>query len=305
MIFLTLITASLLAGTIGLAIADDPLEEESGFAEEEATLSNGDDDFRGTVGTDETSGQDGDDLLSSYFSNDTLDGGAGDDTIAGGAESDIINGAGGADVLSGGTGDDQVFGDSDDDRVFGGFGNDEVWGGEGDDFVAGDEGDDLVVGGRGTDTLRGGRGDDVLIGADIFREDIERDELSDTTLQNVILYQDDIDEGDAINADEGDDLIIVGSGDIVLSGSGEDIVQTGTWVQGDLPTFTDFDPDNDRIYVSVDLATTEFNLEITANDGDAIVSVDGMDVLRVLGGAGVVTDNHVDLSLNVLTDRPA
>ena len=99
-------------------------------------------------------------------------------------------------------------------------------------------------------------------------------------------------------------MIIAGRGDIVLSGTGEDIVQTGTWVQGNMPTFLDFEPENDRIFVSVDLATTQFDLTITEDDGDAIVTVDGMDVLRVSNGAGAVTEDHVELTLNAVTDRP-
>ena len=303
-LFLTLITASLLVGTVGVALSGDPSEDDMAI-EDDGGLGSGDDDFRGTFGGDETSGEEGDDLLSSLYSADDLDGGPGDDTIAGGAQDDLINGGDGDDVLSGGTGDDEVFGEAGDDTVMGGIGNDQVWGGEGDDFVVGGDGSDLVVGGQGEDILRGGTGDDFLIGANIFREDIKTDDLSDTTLENVIIYSDDIDDQDFINADEGNDTILVGKNDVVFGGEGADQVITGTWVNGEVPTFTDYVQGTDKIVVSVDAATSGLDVTVTTDELDAIINVDGEPVLRVSGGAGVVTSDDVELTLELMTDRPA
>ncbi len=310
MMFIALLTASLLVGTVGMAMSGDSIEDEPEQGNEpedtNPNLGNSDDDFRGSFFEDEASGQDGDDLLSSYYSNDDLEGGTGDDKIAGGAEDDVIHGHEGDDELSGGSGDDKVYGGDGDDQIIGGFETDQLFGGDGNDVIFADYGDDFIVDGLGLDVVRGGEGNDNIISAEVFREDLESDDPWDVSLQNVILYDEDADEGDLINADEGDDFILAGKNDIILAGEGEDIVSTGTWVNGEVPVFADFNPAEDKIYVAIPAENgTDFATTVVDDGADAIISVGEMEVMRVLGAAGgVLSPDDVPLTRTIMTERP-
>ncbi len=307
MIFIALLTASLLAGTVGMALSGDSIEDEPEGNEPEdmyANTSNEDDDYRGSFDEDEADGQSGDDLLSSYYSSDDLQGGEGDDKIAGGAQDDLIHGREGNDILSGGTGNDDVYGDEGDDSMLGNFGTDRLFGGDGNDFIAGGEGDDFIIGGGGTDIIRGGEGNDNIFSAGIYREDVESDDVWDTDLQNVIVYDDDDDQGDVINADEGDDTMVVGKNDVIIAGEGNDTVITGTWVNGEVPILTDYEPGNDEILVAVPAGSEGIPITVVDDGDDAVISAGGIDVLRVTGAAGTIDPDDIPKQLTIMTERP-
>ena len=124
-------------------------------------------------------------------------------------------------------------------------------------------------------------------------------------MQNVILYDDDADVGDLINADEGDDSIVVGKNDVIKAGDGNDTITTGTWVNGELPVFRDYEPGQDTILVAVPTDSKNFETSIVDDGDDAIVLVDGMGVIRVTDGAGgFLRPDDVKITLTLMTERP-
>ena len=134
MLFLSVITAAILAGTVGYAltpiIEDD---DDSIYDGNDGELSNEDDNYVGSIGLDEIFGGDGDDLIATEESVDVVEGGTGDDKLVGGAGADEVRGNEGDDVVSTGSGNDAGFGGAGDDTVQGGSGHDWLSGGDGDD----------------------------------------------------------------------------------------------------------------------------------------------------------------------------
>jgi Ca2+-binding RTX toxin-like protein len=111
------------------------------FSAIQASLHNGDDQFRGD---------------SSVAVPVRVDGGAGNDTITGGRVDDVLDGGGGNDTITGGAGVDQLFGGGGDDTLTGGIGNDTMSGDAGTDTLVWNPGDgsDILDGGTGQDTLQ-------------------------------------------------------------------------------------------------------------------------------------------------------
>jgi Ca2+-binding RTX toxin-like protein len=92
---------------------------------------------------------------------DTIYGRGGDDRLDGQAGDDLVDGGDGADQLYGGDGDDRLLGQAGADGLYGGNGADALEGGAAADALSGEAGDDVLAGGAGDDTLIGGAGNDT------------------------------------------------------------------------------------------------------------------------------------------------
>lgn len=202
-------------------------------------------------------------------------------------------------VLNGGEGNDQLFA-SQKDNLFGDEGADTLDASKGLDnnSLFGDFGDDQLIAGK-TDKLSGGAGSDTL----------------DATVGKG---------GNRIYGDQGDDLFLLGSSDLLVGGNGADKFYVGTsggnkisggegadqfWIanaklpsglnpQGGLPNslnkITDFDKGIDLIGIDKNLGITAANVSIIPDGSDALISVKGQKVVKLLDVAAnslVLTDN--------------
>lgn len=207
----------------------------------------GNDLLTGTDGADDLAGGGGNDTLHGMegddwiFGDDTYDP-AGNDVLYGGEGSDTLAGNGGHDTLNGGDGDDRLFGGEGDDRLIGDDGTDWLDGGDGDDWLSGGKGDDDLAGGLGDDTLSGGEGADSLHGGD----------------GNDVLYGA---AGDWLDGNDGDDTFIIAP-------DSAGIAHVTDYAKGD------------RIELEIAGAEPVVSL-IRAEDGSAMVLVDGAAVVRV------------------------
>lgn len=250
----------------------------------------GDDVLRGRSGMDELFGETGADALTGGYGDDLVSGGAqndlafgneGDDTVSGEAGNDELHGDDGNDALSGGTGHDLLHGGDGNDSMDGGAGNDLLFGAGGDDSLDGGDGDDYLLGGLGADALSGGEGNDTLDGTFTEGDDAFGPYDEDVT--------------DSLLGGEGDDHLFLGEGDIGVGGDGADIFESGAYIEDDsgAAVVTDFDPNEDRIQVSVDLEASP-NPDIAvvdfADGTGADIIVDGTVVLRISGAQGLDPD---------------
>ncbi|SDE40381.1 Hemolysin-type calcium-binding repeat-containing protein [Paracoccus isoporae] len=206
----------------------------------------------GGAGDDDLAGGDGDDTLRGLTGDDTLYG----DDAAEAAGHDLLQGGPGADYLAGNGGNDTVTGDGGDDRIFGGDGDDDLSGGPGDDWITGNAGDDLLRGGAGDDDLSGGSGNDTLDGGA---------------------------GADSLHGGAGDDILRGGPGDWLDGNEGDDRFEIMPGPDG-IAHITDLAP-GERILVAAGAGDTL--LSVDAEDGDAVILLDGVAVARVLGAEGL------------------
>lgn len=304
MLMLGIMTATLLAGTIGFALTGDDIEVDViDETDDDGVLSPGDDNFVDEFGLDDILGGKGDDLIDADQNSDTVFGEDGDDRLVGAQSDDIIRGGDGNDVVSTGSGNDAGFGEAGDDTVQGGSGNDWLSGGDGDDFVKGDAGDDVLFGGKGFDILRGGEGRDILVGADIFRESEEERGGVELGFEDTVLYRTDDDGADAMNGDEDDDLFILGKGDYAIGGQGNDNFITGIWAKGDASFIEDYNPEAEKILVAVEAGQPLPSITIEDVNDDAVVLMDGEPLLVLLGNAGNVISDDIVFTTEVFDTR--
>lgn len=214
-----------------------------------------------------------------------VDTGGGNDVVVGGAAPDEIHAGDGDDLVGGGDGND---------RVELGAGND-VYGVNpfledydpehlvalgvlelGNDTVRGGVGDDAISDRFGSNRLIGNQGADLLIGLD--------DESEEEPTPDVILggfgY-------DHIHADEGD---------IVEGGRGLDTITLHLpRTDGETPpqpiTITDFFKGVDTLILEGVGTDAEVALTDIEDGSGAVITLDGVEVVRVLGGAGLTLDD--------------
>jgi Ca2+-binding RTX toxin-like protein len=234
-------------------------------------------------------GSAGDDPLEGGRGNDVVLGGDGDDTLTGGEGRDWLRGGPGDDWLAGGADNDWLAGGSGADTLIGGEGNDAVLGGSGDDWLAGAAGDDVLIGGPGRDVLDGGDGADFLIGAD-----------------DAGQGEDGIDH---LNGGEGDDVLMPGPGDLASGGSGRDtfvLVRAGL-TQG-VVQLMDFEHAEDRIVLAFPEGPPPgsiIGILPGADPDEALLTLDGVVLARVAGGAGLQPEDVelIDLRAEGLSVR--
>lgn len=229
------------------------------------------DDLRGNDFSNEINGQDGDDIVMGRKGNDSLTGGKGDDTIVGGNGNDIVKGGAGKDHLVGGAAKDWIAGEDGDDVLYdangnnalnGGAGNDAIYDGDGASVLVGEDGNDLISGGSGNDLLLGGAGADTLDGG--FG--------SDTIWGNSV--SDDEDEFDLMTGGGGADIFVFA----------EDIGSN---------RITDFQNDEDRLFISSDLTDGEMNAGAVVTK---FGSLSGGNAVLNFGGGNVITLEGVSLA---------
>ena len=164
---------------------------------------------------------------------------------------------------------DDIYFVGSDGEILGDSGDDLLRGGEGDDGILGLSGDDTIYGGGGGDSIHGGEGVDHIYGND------------------------------------GDDLLYVGAGDHAYGGSGFDQFTVLNDATG--AVIEDFQSGTDIVniqYYSAEgtLPTPDLTLRDTES-GDTIVSLDGSDVLRIVGGGG--SFSLADISLEDTIEEPS
>ncbi|AWZ22084.1 calcium binding hemolysin protein, putative [Roseovarius sp. TM1035] len=244
---------------------------------------------------DEVNEDDDDTNTNDINTDDTISGTPGDDILDGTARADEITARGGDDIVSAGGGDDFVQG---------GTGVDIILGGSGADTLSGDGGDDVLIGGRGDDLIEGGAGDDVLIGIDGGLNSQTGDELNRLIQSNPTIdalrpsIGTDQHGSDTLIGGDGEDALFLSGGDFGTGGAGEDRFQIGDWIEADtVATITDYVPASDFIdYSYVSNGTAPQVSVAPDDDGNALLSVDGVVIARVLGAATTLTPASVILS---------
>jgi Ca2+-binding RTX toxin-like protein len=218
-------------------------------------------------------GLDGDDTITGSRDSDYILGGAGDDQIDARVGIDTIRAGDGDDAVSAGLGTDSVFGDAGDDTLDGGGQN---------DFLDGGAGNDVLIGGIGPDSLSGGDGDDTLSG------------LAEDRAAARNATEADEDGPDILDGGDGDDVLWLGMDDIGTGGEGADefaVDHRGDHDDG-VRTITDYNPEEDVITLHLDPTAAgetppEISQNISEDGADRLISVDGVEVLRVVGaGSG-------------------
>ncbi|WP_299042366.1 calcium-binding protein [uncultured Tateyamaria sp.] len=267
----------------------------------------------GTEDSETLSGTGEDEIISGLGGDDTISGGAGDDEIIGGDGSDIVQGQAGFDRITGNAGNDYLQGRGGDDTVSGNAGNDWVNGNDGNDSVRGGTQSDTVIGGTGADTVVGGEGADVLIGGDLtgplsngsfgfLQDGLSLDQAVPPPVDGVIIPADDGD-ADVIDGGNRSDQIIFGAADTVTGGADADtFFALGSSAGADAGPglITDYVAGEDALVIMTDIETPVITV---INDGaDALVQINGADVMRVQGGAGAVASGDITLSRGLDTN---
>ncbi|MEO0764576.1 MAG: hypothetical protein AAFY75_01045 [Pseudomonadota bacterium] len=263
----------------------------------------------GTEGADTLTGGEGDDSITGAEGNDDLFGAGGDDTIEGGPGDDIAQGNAGSDLLIGNEGDDLMQGRGGDDTLQGFSGDDWVDGNDGDDVVRGGAGDDVVAGGAGADALDGRAGDDLLISGAAPGSPLSDEELAalrdGTDIEDIVTGVGELeltDDGDAdtLVGGTGDDIMVFGAGDSATGDAGADIFAIFAEGAGDDPApavVEDYAADEDALalYFQSDVTLADAVVTVEDDGDDALISVDGDVVGRVVGAAGAVTLDDIEL----------
>ncbi|KPD14235.1 calcium-binding protein [Phaeobacter sp. 11ANDIMAR09] len=239
---------------------------------------------------DEIAGREGNDQLNGYGGNDSIAGDAGDDSLHGDSGDDTLNGGSGDDLLHGEYGDDSLAGGAGHDSLYGHFGADTLMAGGGDDLAHAGQGNDSLNGEHGNDALHGNDGDDTLQGG------AGQDSLFGGLGNDFVWGADDGSEQDYLNGGDGDDTLVAGGGDIVTAGAGADAI----WAEdlaasGEAVQLMDFDSTEDQLVVFWN-ANTESEPEISVQPDDEtpgqhIIRVNGTEVLRVTGAAGLSAED--------------
>ncbi|KIC48564.1 calcium-binding protein [Tateyamaria sp. ANG-S1] len=310
---------------VGLVVSvfDDDDGGSDNPTEPEGIVREGDDEdnnFEGTVGTDLLIGGEGNDTLTGGGSADTLEGGpgedllegnAGNDSILGQADDDIIVAGGGDDLVAAGKGDDFVQGRGGDDTLRGSLGADWIEGNDGDDSIGGGFDTDTLLGGAGADTLDGGGNNDLLIGGEVPGTPLSTENLEalrdgtetlasilNLTAESVIPLEDD-NAADVLNGGDGNDDLVLGAGDVGTGGAGADVffaMAEAAESESGPSTITDFNGTEDALLV---LLTPEqvdgdpVSIDVTNEDGDAVISVNGQPISILVGAAGQIESGDI------------
>lgn len=281
-----LVTMLLPIALVGLAVScgddddDTQGEEITGDAQENhLTGSQGDDLIQGLAGDDVLIGRSGDDTIFGQDGDDILEGEDGDDMLCSGDGDDIVTGNRGADLIEGQDGDDWLSGDYSGDAVYG------------------NDGDDTVIGGRGMDRVAGNHGDDVLFGGIIANVPLNTAEMEDLRDGSSLL--DFVDDNGRINMRDdsmgntlfgglGDDELFLGSGDRATGGMGEDSFNIMSAQRGPAgpAVLMDYDEVDDAITIIVDGPLDAFNVDVTTEDDETAITVNGRLVGCIMNGAG-------------------
>lgn len=262
--------------------------------------------INGTEGDDTLSGTAGDEIINGLAGADNLEGGAGNDEIIGGDGSDIIQGQAGFDRITGNADSDYLQGRGGDDTLSGNAGSDWVDGNDGDDSVRGGTQTDTVIGGQGADTIVGGEGADLLVGGELIGNPLSTaqfERLQDgialgaiASLEGPVILGDDGDP-DLIDGGNRSDDIIFGAADTVTGGADADRFYALEDLAGSAEgpgLVTDYDAAEDSLFVMTSLSSPVITV---VNDGtDAVVRLNGEDVMRVQNGAGSVTEADILIS---------
>jgi len=262
----------------------------------------------GTEEDDTLTGGDGNDTITGSGGNDDLFGGAGDDTIEGGAGDDIAQGNAGSDLIIGNEGNDVLQGRGGDDTVQGFAGDDWVDGNDGDDLVRGGAGSDVVIGGTGADQIDGRAGDDLLISGEGPGSPLTDEQLAaardGTPVDEIIPAPSDQEfsddgEADTLDGGTGDDILLFGAGDSATGGTGADVFGIFAEQEGEAgpATIEDYVPADDSLflYFQSDATPADSTIDVADDGADAVVSVDGAEVARIIGAAGQVSMSDLEI----------
>ena len=281
----------------------------------------GSDLLKGGQGDDLLRGNEGDDSLSGGKGADTLSGGEGDGVLAGGGGNDTISGGDDDDTISGGRGDDRIWAREGNNLVHGGRGDDEIhggyavgsqltaYGGDGDDLFTDSDGDSDLYGGGGNDEfhvgsghneVHGGQGDDTVFDGhdtDIIHGGAGNDALHATGTRVE-------GEVDQVYGGAGDDIIDQRGLTETWGGEGADHFRTyvNTWADT-ASTVMDYTPEEDTLEIQIEghgyqeLDDFEVSVEDFEDGTGASVFVDGVEILKVVGGQGM---SVADLDLTVV-----
>ena len=296
-------------------------------------LGDGDDYLRGSLlddhvtggsGRDSLVGLDGNDTLLGEDGNDHILGGAGDDTMDGGTGSDILNFSGAVqgivlDTAAGtatGEGTDSFSNfeqyrlTQHDDHVTGSGMNAQFRLYGGNDVLIGGAGSEYVISGEGTNTIDGGAGIDRIsyqsnssgVVVDLAAGTASGAGFSDVLSGFEQIIGSAYDDSLTGSADEND--ITGGVGDDILTGGANSDRYYHYGATDGVDTLTDFDPDEDRLYISG--AASDFVYDpgtgslLHVTDGYGVifgdpatrpdaVSFDGTEI--VFSGGGTFTSN--------------
>lgn len=225
-----------------------------------------------------------------------------------------IDALGGDDYLLLGAGDDTVDGGAGDDVILTGLGDDSVDLGEGNDIYGADFRDIPSVddiesfpiaensGNLSEATIEGG--DDTInggVGNDAISDSFGSNEINGQQGADFIVSVDDAsDQGtaDTVSGGFGFDTLVVDEGDVVETGNGRDsvVVETYNGVEEgyDVVTITDFEQGKDSLVVQGQPGLLNpvgdedtVTVENSQNGEDAIVLINNIPVVRVVGGAGL------------------
>ena len=270
--------------------------------------------INGTPGADTLPGGVEAEVINGLAGDDDILAGAGDDTVNAGEGADVVQGQVGADALNGDAGNDLMQGRGGSDTLSGGLGDDWVDGNDNQDTVDGGAGDDTVVGGLAADVLTGGADDDVLVAGELLADPLStsalsalrggatlNDAISSEIGERVVL----VDDGaaDILDGGAGNDVLFFGAGDTATGGSGAD--DFGIIAGGDtVATITDFDSAEDVVVIfdpNFDSRTTDPDITVTEDGADALISLDGAVVARMVDGAGKVSAEDISTFRGVAT----
>lgn len=189
--------------------------------------------------------------------------------------------------------DDLVTGSDEVDRIATHEGNDTIDAGAGYDYVFGGGGDDVItldggnaVGGGGADTITGGDSGDYIYAAG------GDGEIAFVEYGGVRGYDDD-GAADVIDAGDGNDSITFSGSDTVTGGAGTDsffVDVDGVIDSGSVAVLTDYESGE---FVMLYADTTVGTVAVTDVNGDAVVSVDGVDILVAEGAGGTLTESDI------------
>lgn len=269
------------------SITEDTTDREFGYFSSVADGGAGDDEIVVSGRYAVVQGDAGDDNITASGNNMLINGGEGADTIdvtgltnsAIAVEAgDVVTGRGdGADGLhffvnNGGdfTGNNanEQFVVRNSSRVDGGAGNDTM------STYFGDEGSSTLIGGAGDDYIRGNDGV-------VYYASTQRDEYS----MHIGNSNDLLDGGD------GDDLIGFDLADTVTGGAGADAL-VGYVDSNQTSVVTDFTAGEDVLTINVDpedigSETSYENVAIDEVDGNTVISINGIESLRIEGATGL------------------
>ncbi|WP_298857181.1 calcium-binding protein [uncultured Sulfitobacter sp.] len=259
--------------------------------------------LEGTEEADRLEGDQGRDFIDGLEGDDVMNGRAGDDIIFGREGEDVLQGEDGDDMLCSGDGDDIVTGNRGQDLIEGQEGDDFVSGDYGWDTVRGDEGDDTVLGGRGFDIVGGGFGDDLVFGGIIQGVPLNLEELTElrdggslADINGGINMRDDS-LGNELYGGFGDDNLVLGSGDIADGNEGDDTFHVMSEQIGEngAAVINNYSVSEDAITIIVDDVDAAAEITVADENGNSVISLNGVRLAVVDGTAGTIAASDVSL----------